>query len=207
MSVVLLWNWRLSEKDFFSKISLDQGSPTFLKQRATSCVPINAKGYYSLIHISEVKILLNLPSIVLVLIFVNVKTLIMLILFLEQASGRPAWFLRATWCPWAPRWWSLVYTFGCTCFTYIALNICFFIISNLARRCFFLNFQYWFTVASTANFVHFVWRTGVWRDGYELQYGALNLFLFIFPSIIFFWKNIPLSVARFICKLKCFTDS
>ena len=25
--------------------SVDQGSPTFLKLRATSCVPINAKGY------------------------------------------------------------------------------------------------------------------------------------------------------------------
>jgi len=31
--------------------------------------------------------LLNLPSLILVLIFVNVKTLIMLMLFLEQARG------------------------------------------------------------------------------------------------------------------------
>jgi len=30
------------------------------------------------------------------LIFVNVKTLIMLMLFLEQARGRLTWFLRAT---------------------------------------------------------------------------------------------------------------
>jgi len=26
-------------------VSIKQGSPTFLKLRATSCVPINAKGY------------------------------------------------------------------------------------------------------------------------------------------------------------------
>jgi len=40
-----------------------------------------------------------------VLIFVNVKRLIRLILFLEQARGRPTWSLRVTWCPRAPRWW------------------------------------------------------------------------------------------------------
>jgi len=48
-----------------------------LMQRATS-----------LMHASETKILLNLPLIILVLtikIFFNVKTLIMLMLFLEQA--------------------------------------------------------------------------------------------------------------------------
>jgi len=28
-------------------------------------------------------------------------------LFLEQARGRPNWFLLATWCPRAPRWWPL----------------------------------------------------------------------------------------------------
>jgi len=44
--------------------------------------------------------LLNLPSIILVL----VKTLIILMLFLEQARGRPAWTLRESWCPRAPRW-------------------------------------------------------------------------------------------------------
>jgi len=33
--------------------------------------------------------LLYLPSIILVLIFVNVKTLIMLTLFLQQVRGRP----------------------------------------------------------------------------------------------------------------------
>ena len=87
--------------------AINQRSPTFSKLRATSCVPINSKGYYSFIHASEIKILLNLPLITLVLIFVNVKslkTLIMLILFLEQARGRPACSLRATWCPRAPRW-------------------------------------------------------------------------------------------------------
>jgi len=42
----------------------------------------------SLIHTSK-KNLLNLLSIIFVLIFVNVKTLIMLMLFLEQARGRP----------------------------------------------------------------------------------------------------------------------
>jgi len=53
----------------------------------------------SLIHTSEIKSLPNLPPIILVLIFVNVKTLIMLMLLLEQACGRPTWSLRATWCP------------------------------------------------------------------------------------------------------------
>jgi len=63
----------------------------------------------SLIQSSEIKMLLHLPSIILELIFVNVKTMIMLTLFLEQARGRPTWSLRATWCPRAPRWWPLVY--------------------------------------------------------------------------------------------------
>jgi len=40
--------------------------------------------------------MLMLRSIFLVLIFVNVKTLIMLMLFLEQARGRPTWSLLAT---------------------------------------------------------------------------------------------------------------
>jgi len=48
-----------------------------------------------LIHTSEIEILLNLP-IVLVSIFVYVKTLIMLILFLEQARDRPISSLQAT---------------------------------------------------------------------------------------------------------------
>jgi len=42
-----------------------------------------------LIYTSEIKVLLNLPSIILVLMYVNVKTLIMLMLFLEQTHGRP----------------------------------------------------------------------------------------------------------------------
>jgi len=41
----------------------------------------------SLIHTAEINMLLNLPSIILVLILVNVKTLIMLMLFLEQTRG------------------------------------------------------------------------------------------------------------------------
>ena len=41
----------------------------------------------SLIHTSEITILLNLPSIILVLIFINVKALAMLMLFLEQSTG------------------------------------------------------------------------------------------------------------------------
>jgi len=41
----------------------------------------------SLIHTSEINVLLNLLSIILVLIFVNVKTLIMLMLFVEQVAG------------------------------------------------------------------------------------------------------------------------
>ena len=58
----------------------------------------------SLIQACEIKILLNLLLIILVLMFVNVKTLIMLILFLEQARWRPTWSLRATWCPRATHW-------------------------------------------------------------------------------------------------------
>jgi len=41
----------------------------------------------SLVHISEIKFLLNLPSIILLLIFVNAKKFIMLMLYLEQARG------------------------------------------------------------------------------------------------------------------------
>jgi len=41
------------------------------------------------------------------LIVVNVKTLIMLMLFLEQVRGRPTWSLRVTWCLRAPRSWPL----------------------------------------------------------------------------------------------------
>jgi len=48
------------------------------------------KGYY-LIHTSEIQILLNLPSIILVLISVNVKTLIMLMLFFR--TGQRATYL------------------------------------------------------------------------------------------------------------------
>ena len=54
----------------------------------------------SLLQTYEIKILLNLSSAILVLIFVNVKTLIIL----EQARGRLTWPLRATWCPRAPGW-------------------------------------------------------------------------------------------------------
>ena len=58
----------------------------------------------SLIHTSEIKILLNLLSILLALIFVNVKTLIMLMLFLGQVCGHPMWSLQASWCPWYKVW-------------------------------------------------------------------------------------------------------
>jgi len=50
-------------------------------------VPINAKSY-SLMYTSEIKMLLNLPVIISVLTITisrNVKTLIMLMLFLQQA--------------------------------------------------------------------------------------------------------------------------
>jgi len=84
-------------------VRLVQGLPTFwncelllvyrLMGRATSLI-------VCVLHTSEMKFLLNLPSIILVL----VKTLIILLLFLEQARGRPTCSLRATWCPWAPRY-------------------------------------------------------------------------------------------------------
>jgi len=38
-----------------------------------------------------------------------VNTLIMVVLFLEHARGRPTWSLRATWCLRAARWWPLLY--------------------------------------------------------------------------------------------------
>jgi len=44
-----------------------------------------------------------------VLIFVNAKTLIVLMLFLEQAHGRPTSSLQVTWCPRAQRWWPLAH--------------------------------------------------------------------------------------------------
>ena len=64
----------------------------------------------SLIQTNEINILLNLPSVILVLIFVNVKTLIMLMLFSERARGRLTWSLRATWCPRTPCWWPLQFS-------------------------------------------------------------------------------------------------
>jgi len=64
------------------------GVTRFSKLRATSCGPINARTT-SLIHTFEIKVLLKLPSIILVLIFVNVKTLTTLMLFSEQACRRP----------------------------------------------------------------------------------------------------------------------
>jgi len=36
--------------------------------------------------------------------FVNAKTLIMFMLFSEQARRRPTWCVRATWRPPTPRW-------------------------------------------------------------------------------------------------------
>ena len=45
------------------------------------------QGATSLIYTSEIKVLLNLLSIISVLIFINVKALIMLMSFLEQAHG------------------------------------------------------------------------------------------------------------------------
>jgi len=44
----------------------------------------------SLIHIFDIEVLLNLRSIILILIFVNVKILIRLMLFLEHTRGRPS---------------------------------------------------------------------------------------------------------------------
>jgi len=41
------------------------------------------------------------------------KTLIMLVLFLEQARGLPTWSLRATWCSRAPLLWLLAYWMHC----------------------------------------------------------------------------------------------
>jgi len=40
-------------------------------------------------------------------VFIYVETLIMLMLFSEQARGRPTLSVRATRCPRALRWWPL----------------------------------------------------------------------------------------------------
>jgi len=42
---VYIWGLGIGVRLGFTGFSLKQGSPTFLKLRATSCVPINAKGY------------------------------------------------------------------------------------------------------------------------------------------------------------------
>ena len=63
------------------------GSPTFLKLRATSSVPVNAKSYQFETHFWNKNVAL-FTLIILVLtikIFRNVKTLITLMLLLEQA--------------------------------------------------------------------------------------------------------------------------
>ena len=56
----------------------------------------------------------------------NVKILIVLMLFLEQARGRRTWPLRATWCPRAPPWWPLVclseFVFSCCCINLMPTN-------------------------------------------------------------------------------------
>lgn len=54
---------------------LDQGSPTFLKPRATSWVLINAKGYQFDTHLNklpEIANLLNLPLTLLLLIITDI---------------------------------------------------------------------------------------------------------------------------------------
>jgi len=42
------------------------------------------------------------PKILYTGVFINVKTLIMFMLLLEQASEQPMWSVQATWCPQAP---------------------------------------------------------------------------------------------------------
>ena len=64
----------------------------------------------SLMRTSEIKFLFNSSSSILELIFVNVKPLIMLMLFSEQTRGWTACTLRATWCQRAPLWWLVRWT-------------------------------------------------------------------------------------------------
>ena len=92
---------------------------------------------------------------------------------------------------------------------YIAFNICFFIISNLARRCFFLNFRYSLTGASTANLVHRISFGEMASEEMYTNFSMASSFFFNSSSLafLFFLKKHPLSFARFICRLQCFTDS
>jgi len=55
----------------------------------------------SLMHTFEIKNMFNLSVIMLLklMTFICVEALILLLLFLEQARGRPTWSVRATWCP------------------------------------------------------------------------------------------------------------
>jgi len=57
-----------------------------------------------LIHTSEIKNLLNLPSSYHLMMLIYVTILIISMLFSKQARGRPTWSLRATWCLRAPCW-------------------------------------------------------------------------------------------------------
>ena len=47
----------------------------------------------------------------LLMILIYMKILITLMLFSKQARVRRTWSSRATWCPRAPCWWPLLYTF------------------------------------------------------------------------------------------------
>ena len=63
-----------------------------LMRRATGLIHIR----YTLLKLKFCSICLQF---ILLFIFVNVKTLVMLMSFLQQARGRPTWSLRATRCP------------------------------------------------------------------------------------------------------------
>jgi len=90
-------------KDFQAIVCLRLRSSTFVKLRATVLL-----GYWlmqmvtSLTHIvSEVKSSLKtLFTMLPLMLFIHVTTLIMLMLLSKQARGRPTWSLRETWCPW-----------------------------------------------------------------------------------------------------------
>jgi len=79
--------YKKTDGNLFCTKLLGQGSPTFSKLIGTSCVRINPKNYQFDTRFWN-KNVAQFPfvSVVTIKIFHNVKTLIMLMLFLKQAS-------------------------------------------------------------------------------------------------------------------------
>jgi len=81
---------------------VEQESPTFLKLKHTSLVPINQKCYQFDTHFWNKKMLslsLIMLSLIKLMILIYVNTMTTFILFSEQAREWPTLSVQATWCP------------------------------------------------------------------------------------------------------------